>query len=395
MTTSLSYKRKFVRTIAKFVTKVFRYLPKDRYSIVFDNFNGRGYGENPKYICEGLKDSELPLKRYWLVNDINDSSIPEGVIPIKYTTIGCLYRLARAKVIIHNVKVPLPFIKTKKQFYIQTWHGGMALKLIEGEIENMLPKHYVEDSKYETSITDLILSAGMSDYNIITNHFWGEKNIIKSGLPRNDVFFNIKQEKIDSIKKTIGIPKGIKLLLYAPTFRDNDSVSGYNIDLNKVIETLEEKTAEKWIALVRLHPNVKNVGSLFSFTEKIINVCSYPDPQELSIAADLLITDYSSMSFDFILMDKPVFLYISDYQEYIKSSRPLRPLFNQLPIPKSANMDELCRELKVFDNEEYQKGRIHFLRDIYGTFDDGNATKRIVEIITDVIKQDSESSCIG
>ena len=138
--------------------------------IVFVNFLGRGYGDSPKYIAEEILRQSLPYDLVWLVYNMNDI-FPNGIRKVKFYSLKSRYELSTARVIISNTKGRLPYFKRKSQYYIQTWHGGFGVKYIEKDIEQFLPKEYVRDSKYDSSITDLILSGSDFQTQVIKKSF--------------------------------------------------------------------------------------------------------------------------------------------------------------------------------------------------------------------------------
>ena len=162
-----------------------------RNKIVFLNFWGRGYGDSPKYIAEEIIRQNLPFEMVWLVYDMS-CEIPDRIKKVKYYSLKSRIELATARVIISNVKGGLQFRKKKSQYYIQTWHGGFGVKFIEKEIENSLSPQYVSSSKHDSSITDLILSGSEFQTKVIKDAFWYDGEIFKKGVPRNDIFFNLK-----------------------------------------------------------------------------------------------------------------------------------------------------------------------------------------------------------
>lgn len=373
----------FLRSILKEICLfIAQFIPVDRYTVIFNNFNGRGYGDNPKYLCEELRKDKR-FKLYWVTYKGGDSTLPEDVIPVKIYSIPYIFAMAKAKVIVNNVKFLYFFKKKKQQYYIQTWHGSLPLKFIEAEVENSLPAEYVRDSKEESKICDLFLVAGQTDFEIVKKSFWYENEIFKSGIPRNDCFFKPFDDK--KIKDKLGI-MGKKVVLYAPTFRDDKSVKGYDIDIALVLRALNKKTSDEWVALIRLHPNVENLDKLFVYSSEVINVCGWSDAQELSLISDLLITDYSSICLDFMLQRKPVILYTSDYDEYVKHSRPIRPLYNKLPFDKCFSNSNIEECVNNFDNDVYLKNVERFLVSEYGSFDDGHATERVINRIMKVVE---------
>ena len=251
------------------------------------------------------------------------------------------------------------------------------MKYVEAECENKLPPFYVKNSKKDSAITDLALSNSEWMTNQLHNAIWYNGEVFESGFPRNDIFFGISEERKKQIRDSIGINLGIKVVTYAPTFRDNGDVSCYELDPNAIIKALEEKTHEKWILLVRAHPNLSGNLLPFDFNDRIINVSFYPDGQEILLISDVLISDYSSIMMDFFLMKRPILLYVKDELQY-KELRGLRPEYYQVPFPHCKDNDELVKSIKEIDmdspyGDEFSK--------IYGVKDDGHASERVVDRI--------------
>ena len=359
--------------------KALALLPKQK-KVVFVNFFGRGYGDNPKYIAEEIIRQSLPYKLVWLVNDMQ-SFFPKKIKKVKYYSLKCRYNLATARVIVSNAKGKLPYIKSKSQFYIQTWHGGFPLKYIEKEAESELSVEYVQESKFDSSITDLILSGSDFQTKIIQDSFWYNGEIFKKGIPRNDIFFNSTIESINNLKKDYGFTETHKIVLYAPTFRDDNNTEAYQLDVNGLLEALREKTNDTWKLVIRLHPIAESQSSIFEYNENVINGSKYGDPQDLLLISDLLITDYSSTMMDFGIMGKPVLLFAKDLENYVSRCRGLRPIFYQLPFELCKTNEELQSKVMNFDYNDYNNKLTQFLKDQYMSYDDGNASKSVVERI--------------
>lgn len=354
-------------------------LPKQN-KIVFINFQGRGYGDSPKYIAEEILRQLLPYDLVWLVYDMNEY-FPSRIRKVKYYSLKSRYELATARIIISNTKTRLPYIKKKSQYYIQTWHGGFGVKYIEKDAEQFLPPQYVLDSKYDSSITDLILSGSEFQTKVIQESFWYDGEILKMGVPRNDVFFGYTDTFVSQLKKKYGIENGPKIVLYAPTFRDDDSVNAYQLNATMLLQTLKEKTGEEWILIIRLHPKIANFKGLFNYNSRVLDGSGYADSQELLVLSDLLITDFSSMMMDFAIMKKPVLLFITDLEDYVNKCRRIRPLFYELPFILNRSNEELCHAICSFDSEEYLNRLENFMTMHFHSYDDGNASMHVVERI--------------
>ena len=339
--------------IIKSIRNIFLLCPIKKNKIVFDNFSGRGYGDNPKYISEEIIRQKLPLDIVWLTYDIK-GEFPNGVRPIKYGSIRAMYELATAKVWVDNVRATLKPKKRKNQVYLQTWHSAGGVKKLEAENIDILEKKYIRDAKLDGSICDAILSASWSQYEKMKNYFWLSDNteILKYGSPRNDILFDHKYQNLirKKVRKQYNISMSDGVILYMPTFRDNGSNEGYKIDFQGVLDAFESKFEKKFVILVRMHPNALKESSLIEYSDRIINATYYPDSQELYAAADFLISDYSSAPFDFSLLRKPVFLCTLDRKDYV---RGLSPIFECLPFLVSDTNEQLIYDIYSFNENQY------------------------------------------
>ena len=367
--------------------------------IVFINFQGKGYGCNPKYIAEEILRQNLNWELVWLVNDLN-TPMPEKIRKVKFGSVDASYELSTSKVIVTNVKNYLPFIKKPEQFFIMTWHSDYWVKYIEKDSEDQLSPGYVAESKANSAITDLIISSSKLQTEEIKRTYWYDGNILECGLPRNDIFFNHDKNFIANFKKNLGIPPENKILLYAPTFRDNNfrdnnqrSFEMYKFDAEKLLTLIKKKFGGEWSLLLRFHPNVANLGiakNLYNISGNIIDVTKYPDPQELIVISDILISDYSSVIYNFTVFQKPTFIFAKDIDTYPKERR-LKPFYFELPIKKNKTETELFDCIENFDAKTYNLNIKECLSKI-GIYDDGHASEKIVNVIKSVIDKKSVST---
>ena len=350
--------------------------------IIFSCFDGNSFGDSPKAIFDELVYTKSKAKLIWFMND--DSAKIEEAEVVRPYSIKALYHQATAKVWVFNSRQREWMIKRKEQLYIQTWHGGLGIKKIEKDAIDKLPKSYIDAAKNDSNMADLFLSNSKWLTNLYKKSFWYEGKILEVGLPKSDIFYKNKNEIVRrKVLKSFNLEEDVKLALYAPTFRDDDSTKCYNLNYKKLIETLEIKWPSKWKLLTRFHPNVKKkyVGSV-SYNNTIINGSEFDDINELIIASDILITDYSSCMFDALEIKKKVFIYASDYQEYL-DERGTYFRLTDLPFPVATNNDELFYKIKTYDENKYsEKGEL-FLKEC-GLFNKGTASKDIVGLISKV-----------
>ena len=378
----------------KLFLKKYSKLPIINNRIVFDNFNGIGYGCSPKYIAEEILKQNLPYELIWLVKDTTINNIPKGIKPVYFYSNDAMKYMSSAKFIIANCRrnyfIDKGFIKKDKQYYIQTWHGCLAFKKIEKDIEhNKTYENYLKAAKIDSKYMNYLVSPSEFDTKILKNCFYFDGEYLEVGYPRNDLFFYNDEEKNkikNKVYDVLNIPKNKKMVLYSPTFRDSRCLDVYKFDTEKLIRTLNAKYNEDFVLVTRLHPNMQyktyEMSVLFL---NAINASSYDDIQELLLAADVLITDYSSCIFDFCLGLKPAFVFATDIKEY-EQERSFYLDIHSMPFPVAQTEEELFNNISNLNESKYKTELSVFLEQ-RGSFDNGNAAKKIVEIIKEKIKE--------
>lgn len=365
----------------KIMSYMYFFCPIKKNKIVFINFNGKGYGCNPKYIAEEIIRQKLDFDLVWLVNDMS-VEMPEQIRKEIFRGRKGLYEIATAKVVITNVKNDLFLVKKKGQYIIQTWHGSYSGKLVEKEVMDKLSAQYIRESKKNSKQTDLFLSNSKALTKSYRDAFWCTCEIMECGIPRSDVLFREDKEEINvKVREVLGVSLEDKLVLYAPTFRDDGSIDAYNIPSERILEAL----GEGWKVLLRLHPNVDVNEVGYVYTDRIINASVYPDMQDILLAADILITDYSDSVFEFSVLRKPSYIYATDIEEYQKM-RGLNDDFFKMPFKVCTSDEELIEELSKYTPEVGRAAAEQFIEQ-FGSFDDGNASKAVVQRIRDVIER--------
>jgi CDP-glycerol glycerophosphotransferase len=367
--------------LQKIRAQIYRFAPVQRDKIVFDNIMGRGFGENPKYIAEEIARRGLKVRMIWLLSDMS-AELPPYLEKIEYGTPRAKYEIHTAGFLIDNVRRKWIVPKKKNQVYLQTWHGGYAMKTIEKDAASRLPQDYVKQAQEDGLYCDAIVADGLQAEQIYRSSFWLKEDceILKTGTPRCDILIN--QNGNPEIRKKVcaalGADASAYLVLYAPTFRNSGSTDGYIQDFSR-IQTAFEASHGKTTVLVRLHPNIaKQAASLYTFENgSLVNASLYPDPQELVLAADTLVTDYSSIAFDFALIQKPVFLFRKDLAAY-RAERELYEIFNDLPFPSGENEQALIEAIGGFSNDQYKVSLEAFYQE-YPSYNIGTAAAQIVD----------------
>jgi CDP-glycerol glycerophosphotransferase len=363
------------------------FLPVNKKKIIFVNSQGKGYGDNPKYIAQYFIDHGNNFILVWLIKGLKSfkaDTFPQSIRLVEYYSFYALYELATAGIWIDNYRKFFYPPKKRNQLYIQTWHGGLTpIKKVEKEAVG-LSKFYIKYAKKDSKIADYILSGCKERTELIRRAFWFNNTILQIGEPRADILLCQDESQKDSIRIKYSIPNNDLLVLYAPTFRksnyDND-VSCYSLDFEKVLQSFRRYYYSRNITiLIRLHPNIANLFNGKEFPCFVKNVSHLHDMQELLFVSDVLITDYSDVQFYFMLMKKPVFLFTPDLEQYVTSERGLYHDFTELPFPHGKTNAELCTNIERFNNQLYKDGIGNFMRE-QNYILDGQSSMKIHELI--------------
>lgn len=357
-------------------------LPVRKNRIVVSSYYGRGYGDNLKYIVDKLIDKNLDI--IWLVkNEKEAATLPPDVKPCKINSWKSIYYITTAKIWLDNCRKGF-FYKKKRQFYIQTWHGGGAQKRCELDAADKLEQAYVKMAIKDAKNTDLMISESRFMTNLYHSSFWYNGPVYESGYPRYDILLYHDEKLKFKVCDFYGIDRRKELVLYAPTFRVDNSFKAYNIDFKRLQSNLKKRFDKDFVILVHLHPNVANVEGGINYDDvNVINSTFYPDTQELIAVSSVLIGDYSSINYDFSIKKQPVFRYTADLEEY-RNDRDLYFPFDEYPYPVAFNNDELEELILSFDNDKYLNNLKSFFNKL-GAITDGGASEKISDLILDYI----------
>ena len=334
------------------------FFPIKRKRIVLWSTYGLNYSCNPRALADYLiEHPERGLEVYFAFETGRVS--PEcKANTLTIGSIEYIIKLNTAEFVLTNHRTSSPrsiyWRKRKCQKYIMTWHGSMPLKMIEKDAIEVLGEDYERGAMADSKNCSLILSDNDWFTETIRRAFWYHGEIFEVGVPRNDVFFDIQKRKtaIAKVKDKYGIQSDTAIVLYAPTFRTDHSLSSYVTDWEDCLDAFKKKLCREVVLFTRLHPGM--IGNktfvLSSNKHKIIDATLYDEMQELLVTADVLITDFSSTMFDFSLINKPCFLVASDLYAY---DRKLYFSFESLPYKKYTDVSELAKELPSIDLDRY------------------------------------------
>ena len=371
----------------------------DEKLMIFGAYNGKSYACSPKAVYEYMIGQEQfrEYKFIWIFDKPEEYKFLEenpNTRVINIRSKECEKYLHMAKYWIFNFRAQDHWIPSKEQVYVQCWHGT-PLKRLGYDITNSdnamnsvgeIRSKYRTDTKrlkYLISPCKFVTEKFSSAWNL--KEYGKENAILEVGYPRNDFLSTYKAEDIAAIKKSLNLDNcDKKIILYAPTWRDNqhDAEAGYVYDNPVDFDYLRKELEDEYIILFRAHYLVADNFDFKAYEGFVYNVSEYDDINELYIIADLLITDYSSVFFDYAILERPMFFYMYDMEEYRDEMRGFYLDVNNLPGPISktekelvdsirktvAQSDENCDLIKAFNNE-------------YNSMNDGKAAERLVNIL--------------
>jgi CDP-glycerol glycerophosphotransferase len=373
----------------------------DKKKIVFCTFSGKGYSDSPRAIYEYMlgeekyKDYQFvwvfkePERFQWLTQN-RDTTL------VKWASPAYEKAMAGAGYWIFNYRVSDHIWPKPEQTYVECWHGTPLKRLgydltAGGNVMNTtseIHQKYDLDSakfKYIISPSPYCSEKFTSAWNLAAT---GKENtILEQGYPRNDALLNATPEKVTAIKEHLQItPADIgnkKIILYAPTWRDNqhESGKGYSYTLGVDFDRLRRDLGEDFVILFRAHYLVASQFDFAAYAGFVYDVSNYPDINDLYLAADLLITDYSSVFFDYANLRKPMLFYMYDLAAYRDDIRGFYIDLSELPGPIVETEDELVKAIPQQIVSTEWNDRYDAFCKKFSPFDDGQASRRALEII--------------
>lgn len=363
--------------------------------VVFCSTEGKGgYGDNPKAIAEALHEAHPELELVWLLNDI-DKKFPAYVRKCKNSLLKRAYEYSTAKIWIDCHRKPYGTNKRAGQFYIQTWHGPIGFKPVAADRGPKLPRIAGIVSRADSELIDVWLTNSNWNEELVKRALYYHGRTEKIGSPRCDVLFDRDYNHRTTIREHYNIPPEASILIYAPTFRAGSQntqrrcdANEFHIDFSKILSCLAEAFGGEWYMMLRLHPQVAEHISRFPLngckSQNIIDVSQAGDVYEILAASDVLLTDYSSLAFDYGYVEKPVFLYAEDIDEISADRNGLYFDPRRLPYPFAETEEQLLDNIKSFDELKYKERLQKFHREV-GLMEDGKASRRAVKIIEELL----------
>lgn len=374
----------------------FKYKTDDKL-VVFSSYQGASFSDSPKALyLEMLNDKKYKNYKFvWVFKDVEANKkyfntfrdtilVKDGKNAYKY--------FSMAKYIIVNSVFNEEVKKKKNQIFVQCWHGTPLKKLRydikydSNKIRTMKDIRRMNDIDirrfdYFISPSHFCTKVFSSAFNL--NNLFKKSIIIETGYPRNDGLFDVSKSYIDKKRKELKIPKDKKVILYAPTFRDNDySADGFSYNLALDFDNLKKEFGSKYVILFRTHYYISSKIDLSKYKGFVIDVSNYNENNDLYLVSDVLITDYSSVFFDFANLKKPIIFYMYDLDLYKGKLRDFYFDLKTLPGPIVKTEEELIRSINNINmyydlyNNKYKSFNKKF-----NYLDGRGSSKKVLDII--------------
>lgn len=363
--------------------------------VYFQTFSGRGFSDSPKALYEYmLKAPEYEGYRFvWSFKDPEKyrDLLKNGRTGIvKFRSRADNKALRRAKYWISNYRMLDYQYPRKGQIYVQCWHGTPLKRLgydiqasdnAMNSIEEIREKYRTDAKKFRwlLSPSPFATEKFVTAWNL--KETGQEYKLLEAGYPRNDRLAKATAAETAELKEKLGIA-GKKVILYAPTWRDNQHVSGkgYTYKTEVDFDRLREELEDEYVILFRAHYLVANSFDFARYEGFVKDVSSYPDINDLYIASDILVTDYSSVFFDCAILERPVVFYMYDLDEYANELRGFYLSLEELPGPVIRDEDALVKEIRAADGRKADEAYKNFVRR-FDPYEDGNSSRRVLERI--------------
>ncbi|AIV36514.1 bifunctional glycosyltransferase/CDP-glycerol:glycerophosphate glycerophosphotransferase [Streptomyces sp. CCM_MD2014] len=355
-----------------------------REAVLYISYNGKQYSDSPRAMHEELLRRGADVEHLWLVRD-GQVELPSTVKPVRFQSTEWYDALARCRYIVTNAHLPHWIERRPEQVVVQTWHGTMLKKI---GLDIAAPKFnpdYHEQLKQEAANWSMLVSSNRFSTPILKRAMAYDGEIVETGYPRNDYLYaSDREEQAAEIRRRIGLPEGKKVVLYAPTWRDDLSHrrGQFKFELRLDLEEARRRLGDDHVLMIRRHSNVVDsipgAGNGFVF-----DVSEYPDIADLYLAADLMITDYSSVMFDYAHLRRPMLFFTYDLEHYRDRLRGFYFDFeHDAPGPLIPTSGELIDAIRDIDtvSEKYRAEYEEFHR-LFCDLDDGHAAGRVADLM--------------
>ena len=364
-----------------------------RNTVFFDSFLGQ-YNDNPKYVSECLHRQAPEIKIVWCIGDKCTEKLPDYIKTVQYGSRDYYYYAMNAAVAVDNHmglrtfgfkknyhRIVSSILHKKGQLCISTWHGTPLKKIGKDQLNRQVGTYY--------TATNYCVAGCTYTAQYVGEAFFMKEKMRLYGTPRNDLLLG--KHNTDKLKRKLNLPLDRGIVIFAPTFRSSTELSGIkqikDINVKGLLDALENKFGMPFSFVFRVHHSILKVLEGDDFLRNkdyLINGNFGDDMAEYLACADVLITDYSSSLYDFLLTEKPCFIYAPDLDNYKTIDRGMYVDIYDLPLSISIDSADLINSIMTFQKETYKKDVRRYLAEL-GNIEDGHASERVVnDIITHI-----------
>lgn len=354
------------------------FVPIKKGRIVFDSYLGSQYSCNPKALYEYLLNKDADSFEFiWAFSEpekYDFLSKNKNTKICKYRSLKHKFYSFSAQMIVFNFHRTNEMPSRNGQIRLQTWHGGGCYKKTgKGIGYNSAIHNWVLERQSKYDITHYVSSSQFFTDEVIHFQYGFYGNVLNIGMPRNDILFSSNEEVRSYVRSELNIPNGTFAVLYAPTYRDNGAPLA-PLDIAELSDSIKKRFGRDTVVLIRAHRFSRN----YDF-ENAVDVSDYPDMQELLIACDMLISDYSSSIWDFSFTEKPCLLYTPDLENYEKIRGFDRDI-HSWGFPVCKDNEELQNSILSFDENQFKCSMNKHHKDL-GSFETGTACEQIYKLL--------------
>lgn len=351
--------------------------------IVYHSFEGR-YSDSPRAVHEALLARGDDVEHVWLSAKAHAHGFPPGTATVPFGGQECADALESADIVVSNTYIDLEWQKRPGTTYLQTWHGT-PLKTIHHDVL-LAPEGKLAELDHDVARWDALLSPNAISTRNFRHAFRWAGAVHETGYPRNDVLNAPDRDaRRARVREQLGIPDGKTAVLYTPTWRDDDALfsDGPDFLLHLDLERFVERLGDDHVLMLRMHYMVSDALGEID-VPGVLDLSFHPDISDLYLAADVMVTDYSSTQFDFAVLGRPIIYFPYDLAHYSANLRGFYLDYDQqhLPGPMVMTSEEVLDALADLDavTERYAEPLAEFRR-TFCSLEDGSATERVLDLM--------------
>lgn len=349
--------------------------PLEEKTILFESMWGGKYSCNPRYLYEYIDQNHPEYKCVWAFTD-QRYPIKGNGLRVRRGSKEYYYYLATAKYLVNNVNYPTNYVKRKGQIYIETMHGTPFKSLGLDSKKDFPTKNSQWAYIRKNLLWDYLIAQGSftKDNAFKWHRFF--KTILETGYPRTDDLY--RSENNIAIKEELGLPLDKKIILYAPTWRKNNV-----FDLKLDIEKMRQRLSGEYILLVKIHHLSAKQYDLVPDNQFVYDLTTFNPIEDLYKIADIMITDYSSVMFDYLPLNRPMIFYVYDYEDYTQRERGAYfDLAKDAPGAICYTNEEVIKSIETIDKVVQEtQSRVNSFKNKYITYENDRSAQKVFELV--------------